>query len=141
MNFDPETCKTSQPKIQGESSRSPVRPLLSKAKPNCVLLIKKPTWSKFQKSSQTDAARITELRILDFKTTCSEFQKPSQTAATRGEAELRILDFKTTWSEFQKPSQTATEQGEAELRLLNFKNTWRGNGMLLGATSVEFLEL
>ena len=44
-------------------------------------------------------------------------------------------------SEFQKPNQTATEPGNAELWILDFKTTWRGNVMLFGATSVEFLKL
>ena len=108
-----------------QSSRFPVRLLLSKAKQSYVYSILKNTQSEFQKASPTAAERgKAELHILDFKTTWSEFQKPGQTNAKRGEAELRILDFKTTWSEIQKASQTAAEQGKAELRILNFKTTW-----------------
>ena len=59
----------------GQSSKIPVRQLLSEAKPSYV-------------------------HILHFKATWSEYQKPCHTATERGDAKLRILDFKTKWSEF-----------------------------------------
>ena len=59
-------------KPHGQSSKIPVRRLLSEAKPSYV-------------------------HILNFNATWSEFQKPSQTAAERGVAEQRIFNSKTTW--------------------------------------------
>jgi len=47
----------------------------------------------------------------------------------------------SSYSEFQKPNVTTTEPGKAKLCGLYFKTTWRGNGILFGATSVEFLKL
>ena len=81
-----------------QSFRSPVRPLLSEAKPSYVYSILRPHGQSSKKSSLT--------------------------AAERGEAELHILNSKTTWSEFQKPSQTAGEQGEAKLHILYYKTTY-----------------
>ena len=81
-----------------QSSRSPVRLLLSEAKPSYV-------------------------HILNFKATWSEFQKASQTVTKQDKAKFHILKFKTTLSEFQKPCQTVAMEGKAELHIYNLINT------------------
>ena len=114
-------CVYSILKPHGQSSRSPVRLLLSEAKPRELRILDfKTTWSEDTKSDCSRQGEA-EVCIFNFKTPWSELQKPSPIAAMQGEVELRILNFKTTWSEFQKPCQTAATRGKAELRICNLR--------------------
>ena len=73
-----------------QSSRSPVRPLLSEAKPSCVYSILKPHGQSFK--------RPVRLLLCEAKPSYvySILKPPGQTAAERGKAEPGILNFKTT---------------------------------------------
>ena len=88
------SCVYSILKPHGQSSKREVRPLLSEAKPSCVYSILKPHGQSFK--------RPVRLLLCESKLSYvySILKPPGQTAAERGKAKPGILNFKTTWSEF-----------------------------------------
>ena len=85
----------------GQSSKREVQPLLSEAKPSCIYSILKPHGQSSKREVQLLLSEAKPIYIY------SILKPQGQTAAERGEAEPRILSFKTTCSDFFENSTVA----------------------------------